>query len=159
MEQIQFKQQNASFEHPTTKNVFGVYSPDEEPHAVMTFNISDEELKEITKTRKIYLKQDVTNGIRLVELHAFMTDAKIPISGEEWFSYMESHVQENYTHDLKLRWPNENVSNTAMKNIYSSFKDFIFTSLGLSTHLIDDGWKTKAREWEKIGEIYKNVKM
>ena len=159
MKQIQFRQQTDIIENPVNTEVFGVYMAEDSLDAISVFQLTDEELKRINETKRIFVKQNVANGFRILEVHAFMKPAGMPISGADWITLMNESLVENYLHDLSLRWPGENVSNTALKNTYSTFNDFIYTSLGLSKHQIDEGWKIKVSEWEKIAKSQENVKM
>lgn len=159
MKQTEFRQQTELLENPINTEVFGVYLPDDSLDAISAFQLTDEELKKINETKVIYVKQNVANGFRILELHAFMKSAGLPISGANWIALMDEYLLANYIHDLQLRWPGEDVNNTALKNPYPTFKDFIHVSLGLSKHQIDEGWKKKVVEWEKIAEMHKEVKM
>jgi len=159
MKQIEFRQQTEILENPINTEAFGVYLPYDSLDAISAFQLTDEELKKINETKVIFVKQNVANGFRILELHAFMKSARLPISGSNWISLMNAELIDSYIHDLQLRWPGEEVNNTALKNTYPTFKDFIHVSLGLSKHQIDEGWKKKVVEWEKIAEMHKEVKM
>lgn len=159
MKQIQFRQQTDIVEEPKTGNVFGVYCSETSNNAVTVFELSDDEVKKIVESKRIYIVQDIRNGLRLLEVFTHMKNAGIPITGYDWLSLLSENNQERYLHDIAIRWPNENVNETALKNSYSSFKEFILVSLGISSSQIDDGWMAKVSEWEQISNMHENIKL
>jgi hypothetical protein len=159
MKQVQFRQQTDLLENPINTEVFGVYAMDNQTEAISVFSLTDEEAKQVAETKVIYVKQNVTNGFRLIECYAFMKNAGLPILGVNWIALMDSEMTENFMHDLQIRWPNENIPNTVLSNSYDSFKDFVLIGLGLTQQVFDETWRVKSSKWIEISEMHKNVKM
>lgn len=126
--------------------------------ATAIFELSDEEIEVIRKTKKIFFTQcTLGSGFKPISITVYKQDSHIPMIGQDWYDLMIEEYQVQFLTDCAKRWneTTQGIRNTVLKGEFPSFKDFILDGLGIHQldKVNDSDWSRNARSWDNISNL------
>ena len=127
--------------------------------ATAIFELTDEEIEVILKTKRIFFSQcTFGGGFKPVLLTVYKQDSPIPMTGQDWYDLMPDEFKPSFLACCAERWneTTQGIRNTVLKSEFPSFKDFILDGLGIRKleKVNDSGWSRNASFWNSYSNQY-----